>query len=64
MYRALAAEWKGIALLAVVLAVAAAFVSTMIHPPWNERVLASIAEEHGNVVQGVRAQPAPHIAQR
>ncbi len=60
----LLSEWKGLALLGLFLALAAAFVATAIRPPWNERVLESIAEEQGNVVEGVRPQAPMRVAKR
>ena len=51
-------EWKGIALLAAVLVGAGFFVSTLVAPPWSERVLKAIAEQP----QTVRPQMTHHVA--
>ncbi len=55
-------EWKGLALLGFFLVLAGAFIATAVRPPWNERVLDSIAEEQGNVVDGVRPQAPMRVA--
>jgi hypothetical protein len=58
-------EWKGLAILAAFGLLAAAFIATVVHPPWNERVLEAIAERPDAVrPDAVRPQPSAHLARQ